>query len=147
MLSRVTINNQRKLIESQVNSRAIAIYYHLYPIAFQVGEEGVIYDFNIHKIFRLLISRGIKKTTYRQVKKKSIKELIRANLIYYPYTDYKFKSRNHTQLRISNACEFQYATLRDKSLSNAEQIRKIHKTGEKSFYGTTRTFKCMPIVK
>jgi hypothetical protein len=67
MIKKININSQHRLIESQVNSCSISIYYNLYPLAFEEGEEGVIYDFNINKALIILLSRGI-KSTYRQAK-------------------------------------------------------------------------------
>ncbi len=130
MLKRVTINNQRKLIESQVNSCSISIYYNLYPMALEQGEEGVIYDFNIHKLLRILESRGI-KSSYRQVKN-SINELLEAGLIYYPYTSVKLTDVNYNELHIDMAAEEQYATLRNNTLSTSDQLNNIKLKTEKA---------------
>lgn len=120
MIKTVTIYNQHKLVESQVNGRAIAIYYNLYPIAFENGDDGFIYDFNIHKLLRVLKSRGI-NSTHRQVNK-SIKELLNAGLI-------SFVEKN---LVITEATLKEYATFRDNKLSGKEQVNKINETGEEA---------------
>lgn len=98
----IRVDNMKKLLEQQVNSRGIAIYFILFIMASRTDDQEVlIYDFNAHKLKRYMKARGI-DVSYQQVVN-SIKELVDAGMISYDKPSSLFSYEDRNRLRLVDA--------------------------------------------
>lgn len=82
MIKTINLSNYQKLIDSDVNSKAMYIYNLLLVVAEEIDNDGIIRDFNINKVVRLMKAIGVDTATHKQVAT-SLKELENIGLVEY----------------------------------------------------------------